>query len=166
REKDSSDQFARAAAEAFEAIDSLEARVSSWVRSSQTSRVNREAAERPIRVAPDVFTMYEASRKLYEDTNGAFDVTVGPLIDLWRTCREEKRLPTESELADARGVIGFDKVTLDADARTVSFAKPGVRMNFGGIGKGFALDQAAEVLRGYGIQMAILHGGSSTILAM
>ncbi|MCL4694827.1 MAG: FAD:protein FMN transferase [Candidatus Hydrogenedentes bacterium] len=166
REKDSPDQFARAAEEAFKTIDSLEARMSSWVRSSQTSRVNREAAERPIRVAPDVFAMYEASRKLYEETNGAFDVTVGPLIDLWRTCREEKRLPTESELAAARGVTGFDKVTLDAEERTVSFAKPGLRMNFGGIGKGFALDRAAEVLRGYGIRMAILHGGSSTILAM
>jgi len=166
RTKDSADQFSRAAEEAFKAVDSLESRASSWIRSSQVSRVNREAAERPIRVAPDVFRMIEASQTLYRDTGGAFDVTVGPLIDLWRTCREEKRLPTGPELSAARGVIGFDKVTLDAEARTVSFAKPGLRMNFGGIGKGFALDQAAEVLRSYGVRMAILHGGASTIVAM
>jgi thiamine biosynthesis lipoprotein len=166
RGKDSPDQFARAADEAFKAIDSLESRASSWIRSSQTSRVNREAADRPIRVAADVFRMIDASRTLYCDTGGAFDITVGPLIDLWRTCREENRLPTESELSAARGVIGFDKVTLDADARTVSFAKPGLRLNFGGIGKGFALDRAVEVLRGYGVRMAILHGGASSIVAM
>jgi thiamine biosynthesis lipoprotein len=166
RGKDSPDQFARAAEEAFKTIDSIESRASSWIRSSQTSRVNREAADYPVRVAPDVFRMIQASQTLYRDTGGAFDVTVGPLIDLWRTCRNEKRLPTESELSAARGVIGFDKVTLDAEARTVSFAKPGLRLNFGGIGKGFALDQAAEVLRGYGVRMAILHGGASSILAM
>ncbi len=166
RDKDSADQFSRAADEAFKTIDSLEDRASSWIRSSQISRVNREAAEQPIRVAPDVFRMLEVSQTLYRNTGGAFDITVGPLVDLWRTCREEKKLPTESELAAARGVIGFDKVTLDAKARTVSFAKPGIRLNFGGIGKGFALDEAVRVLRSYGIRRAILHGGASTIIAM
>lgn len=166
RSKDSIDQFARAAEEAFQTIDSLEARASSWRRDSQTSRVNREAADRAVRVAPDVFAMLQASQALYRDTGGAFDVTVGPLVQLWRACREKKVLPGEAEFNAARGTVGFDKVTLDADERTVRFAKPGMSLDFGGIGKGFALDRAAEVLRGYGVRLAVLHGGASSILAM
>ena len=166
RDKMTTSHLDRVAEEAFTVIDSQEARISTWRQSSQTSRVNREAADRPIRVAPDIFGVIQDSQRFYRETGGAFDITVGPLVELWRGCKKAKRLPSAAELDAAKALTGFDKVTLDPAADTVFFTKKGMRMDFGGIGKGVALDEVARVLRGYGVQMALLSGGASSILAM
>ena len=166
RDKITTSHLDRVAEEAFTVIDSLEARISTWRQSSQASRVNREAAERPIRVAADIFGVVKDAQTFYRDTCGAFDITVGPLVELWRTCKEGKRLPTAVELDAAKSLTGFDKVTLDPATNTIAYARKGMRMDFGGIGKGLALDEVARVLREYGVSRAILHGGASSILAL
>ena len=154
------------AEEAFEAVEDLEARISAWRPDSQTAYMNNHAAASPVKVAPDILDLILVSQEIYRDTGGAFDITVGPLIASWGFYKGEGRLPTDDELDDALAKVGLDKVEVDRKARTVSFAREGVRLDFGGIGKGLALDYAAEVLREYGVTSAILHCGTSTVVAI
>jgi thiamine biosynthesis lipoprotein len=101
-------------------------------------------------------------------TGGAFDPTVGPLLNLWGlTGAADGRLPTEVEIAEALNLVGMERhVHLDEPAQTVSLAVPGVRLDPGGIGKGFALERAADLLREMGVRCALLHGGTSTVAAL
>jgi len=163
---DTTADVVRIAREAFAAVDDLEARVSRWRPQSKTTLINPHAGRKPVRVAPDVFRLIQRCGALYQDTDGCFDITVGPLIALWSQCRRENRLPGPEELAPARAQVGFDGVVLDEEERTVSFARPGMRLDFDGIAKGLALDRAAEVLREQGVTAALLNGGTSTILAI
>ncbi len=152
--------------EAFAAVDDLERRISHWVDDSQTAYVNRHAAEGPVRVSPDLFDLIAYTKEVCRETGGAFDATVGPLLEAWGFDTKTYRVPDDTALAEAVACVGMDKVELNADERTVRFAMPGMRLDFGGIGKGLALDRAAEVLRQYGVDNGLLHSGTSTILAM
>ena len=97
-----------------------------------------------------------AAYNLAEETGGAFDVTLGPVIRLWRDARKQKRLPDPAALAEARGRCGFRNLVLDAAARTVSLKMPGMLLDLGGIAKGYAADEALRVLRDHGIRSALV----------
>lgn len=163
--KDSPDELARVADEAFTAIDALESRISRWRTDSQTSRINTYAFEKPVRVTPDVAAFLLNAQRIFAETGGAFDCTVGPLIEVWRAARDAGKLPAQSEIDDALNRVGFDHVQIDANERAVRFTSEGVRLDFGAIGKGHALDVAAEVIALYGVETALLDGGASTFLA-
>ncbi len=148
---------------AFEAIDAIEARISTWRETSETSRINASAAREPVPVSGPMFQLLEKAKELHAWTDGAFDVTVGPYLELWGFYKKSGHLPTTEELAQAGTRVGLDKVTLDEDAETVRFAKAGMRLDFGGIGKGLGLERAANVLRAEGVTCAVLHSGTSTV---
>lgn len=152
--------------EAFVAVDLLENNISSWKTDSWTSLVNRKAAEGPVTVSSDLIELLEESRIYYNATGGVFDVTVGPLIDLWRKHATMEMLPNPEEVKQVLGQIGLKYVMVDKNARTVSFAQDGLRLDFGGIAKGLALDRMANVLRDEGVDSARLSAGTSTILAL
>lgn len=154
------------ALEAFAAIDALEQQISTWREDSATSRLNRAAAAGPVKAPSSLMKLLEDAKTLYEDTEGAFDVTVGPLIEIWGNYAKQPRDPSPEELAAALEKTGLDKVQLSVMAGTVRFAHEGMRLDFGGIGKGLALDRAAGVLRARGITSALLHGGASSIVAL
>jgi thiamine biosynthesis lipoprotein len=97
-------------------------------------------------------------------TEGAFDPTSGPLVSVWRQCKKENRLPTEKELADALGRVGCQHVVFNQQDITVHIARPGVTLNVNAMGKGYALDRAAELLKD-GTSECLMHGGYSSILA-
>jgi thiamine biosynthesis lipoprotein len=162
----STDEIGRIAKEAFDAVDDLENRISNWIPDSQISFVNNHAAEKPTFVAPDVLQLISFSKRMYEASGGAFDVTVGPLIALWGFYKGQGHLPEETELKEALSKVGMDKVHCDPLTNTVFFDKPGMRLDFGGIGKGMALDVAVRILRENGVTAAILHGGSSSVYAL
>jgi thiamine biosynthesis lipoprotein len=166
KEKTSRSELYAVAQQAFQAIDLLEDQISSWQPRSQTTYINHHAFEEPVKVTPEVLGLIVRAKDVYEATDGAFDITVGPLIELWGFYKGEGRLPSDAELAEAVGKVGFDKVTIDRDRRTVSFAQEGLRLDFGGIAKGLALDEAAQVLADYGITTAIIHGGTSSVMAI
>lgn len=152
--------------EALDAVEDIEARLSTWREGSQTNYVNRHAASGAVRVAPDLFALLALSVQLHEETQGAFDITVGPLVDLWRVCKNDGRLPSADEVSRARAAMGVEDIALDPDARTVAFNRPGLRLDLDGLLKGYALDQAAEIIRGYGVTSALLNAGASTMTAI
>ncbi len=154
------------ALEAFAAIDALEQEISTWRADSATSRVNRHAAERPVAVPRSLLLLLRQSKEVYRDTDGAFDVTVGPILALWGKYAHRPCDPSPGELAGALAKVGLDKVKSDESAGTVRFTVAGMRLDFGGIGKGLALDRAAGVLRARGVTSALLHGGTSSIVAV
>lgn len=165
-EDSSTAEIARIAQEAFDAVDSLESRVSNWIPDSQLSYVNNHAHEEPVRVAYDVFGLVQWAQQVYTDTRGAFDMTVGPLIALWGFYKGQGHLPTDAELVSVLADVGMDKVVLNAKDMTISFKKKGLRLDSGGIAKGLALDQAVEVLKRNGVTAAVLHAGTSSVYAL
>ncbi len=162
----SRDDLTYAGEAAFEAIDRLERRISNWIGESPVSVMNRRASGGPVVVDPEVFGLLEMSRRFHDDTGGVFDVTVGPLLALWGFYRKEGALPTPEQLAAARESVGMHRVEMDPATRSVRFTRPGMQVDFGGIGKGLALDRAAEILRRNGVKRARLHSGTSTIVVL
>lgn len=152
--------------EALDEIAGLEAQLSLYRPTSEIARLNAQAAERPVRVEPTLFRLLQRAAWLSQDTNGAFDITVGPLIRAWGFMGGTGRAPAAEELAAARERVGMHLVELDERHFTVRFTKPGVMLDLGSIGKGYALEHAAQVLREAGVENALLHGGASTICAL
>jgi thiamine biosynthesis lipoprotein len=152
--------------EVFAEIDLIEDLLTTWRSESQVSYVNRHAAEGPVRVNVDVFEVLVASQTYYSQTNGAFDPTVGPLSRLYGLYDEEGRLPTKADVADVMPRIGMNFVKIDRQARTVSFHRPGIELDFGGIGKGYAVDKAVEIIQRHGVTRALVDAGSSSIVAL
>ncbi|MBV9072241.1 MAG: FAD:protein FMN transferase [Acidobacteria bacterium] len=151
---------------AFDEVERLDQTLSNYRPSSELSRINRLAAREPVTTDPEVFGLLQSALGFSARTHGAFDITVGPLMRAWGFFRGEGRLPTDAELQAAQEKIGFDKVLLDPSRRTVSFAIPGVELDLGAIGKGYAVDRVAEVLHEAGVKSALIDSGSSTVHAL
>ncbi len=152
--------------EVFADVDELEALISEWKPESQTTYVNRHAAEGPVRVAPVLMTLLVAAQDLHHRSGGAFDVTVGPLSELYGFYKKKGHLPSSEELSAAMQKVGMDKVTLDQMASTVAFSRPGMRLDLGGIGKGYAVDRAVAKLKAHGVTRALLSAGTSSLYAI
>jgi thiamine biosynthesis lipoprotein len=157
---------ALAAAEAaLDLIDQLEEQMTVYRDSSEVSRLNETG--RTDELEPQLFALLQRCATLTRDTEGAFDVACGALVKCWGFYKREGRIPTGVELNAAMGRTGFRHVILDADSRSVRYARPGVELNLGAVGKGYALDRAAELLRTqFGIRSALLHGGGSSVRAI
>lgn len=151
-----------AAVEALDVVTQLDEQLSVYRETSEVSRLNRAAGERPVPVERRLFELLELAARLHQLTGGAFDITAGPLIKAWGFYRRQGRVPDESERAAARACVGMEHVELAE--RTVQFLKPGMELNLGSIGKGYALDRAAEKLDGAGVADYLIHGGQSSIL--
>src|SRR5690606_261939 len=98
-----------------------------------------------------------------QQSGGAFDVTVGPLMDLWRKSRRSKRLPEPADFKVALQRVGYENIQLDQAARTVTFHRSGIRLDLGGIAKGYAADEALRVLREHGIDRALVDAGGDVV---
>lgn len=148
--------------EALEEIRSVERQLNFFSPQSEISRVNRRAAERPVKVQLRVFRLLERCRALWEATRGAFDPTVSPLLRVWGWYQKKGRIPPQDERREALRCVGMNLLKLDREKCTVRFLRPGVSLNLGSVGKGYALDRAAEILTEYGVEAAFLHAGSSS----
>lgn len=141
---------------AFERVRQLDAIFSDYDESSEAMRVCREACARPAKVSPDLFRVLQASQRLSEETEGAFDVTIGTLTRLWRAARRERRLPSAKEIETARLKSGFGNLVLDPAQQTVQIRQCGLLLDFGAIAKGYAADEALSELRKRGITQALV----------
>jgi thiamine biosynthesis lipoprotein len=152
--------------EAIEEIHQLEARLSLYQPSSEIAHVNARAAREPVRVTPDVFALLEHAKELTNESSGAFDITIGPLVRCWGFMGGTGKMPSEDELADARAKVGMHHVQLNRQDFTVRFSTEGVVLDLGAIGKGYAIDRASEILREAGVTSGVLHSGTSTVSAI
>lgn len=155
-----------AARRALDEADRLEAMLTVFRETSEVVHLNRVAGHEDVRVSPELFELLQMSERLSEETGGAFDVTSNPLSRCWGFLRREGRVPDDAALAEARSCVGMRKVTLDVDRQAVRFDRPGVEVNFGSIGKGYAMDRMAALLRGAGVRRALLSAGSSSVAAI
>lgn len=158
------DVLLRAAGEeALQEIERLASQLSFYAPDSEIHFLNTNAAQRPVRVEPRLFALLQQCAALTEATDGAFDVTVGPLMRAWKFVNGSGQIPSEEALAAARSFAGFEHVLFDEDGGYIKFRKPGVEIDLGGFGKGYAIDRAIEILRENGVRRALLHGGTSSI---
>ena len=156
-----------AAAEAALAeIVRLESRLSAFQAASDISWINAHASTRAVKVEPRLFALLQRCVELSAATDGAFDITVGPLMRAWNFKGETGALPSPGRLADARARVGYRHLHLDPSDSTIRFARDGMSIDLGAAGKGYAIDQAIAILREHGVTSALLHGGTSSVHAI
>ena len=147
---------AQAAATAgFAEIHRLEELLSTWIPASELSRVNISAGVRPVAVSQETMTVVQGAIQAAEMTDGGFNIAIGPAVDAWRVT-EDQRIPTESELEALRPLVDLRAVHADARKQTIFLEKTGMRIDVGGIGKGYAADQAVMVMKKVGARAGVV----------
>ncbi len=153
------------ALEALDLVQELEAKLSVYRSQSDLSTVNRFAAQRPIPVSIETYRMLELGNAISVLTSGAFDMSAGRLSDIWGFSKRQGAMPTQTEIDDALTSVGHQHIELLQSAQQVSLRDTNTQLNPGGIGKGFALDRAAQRLREYRVENFLMHGGASSVVA-
>jgi thiamine biosynthesis lipoprotein len=154
------EQTARTASRAaFGRIAQLDACMSDYKPDSELMRLCARAGGPPVGVSDELFFVLSRAQDLARRSDGAFDVTVGPVVRLWRRARRTQQLPDPAKLAQARALVGYKNVRLDARGHTVQLLKPGMQLDLGGIAKGYAADEALAVLQEHGVSRALVAGG-------
>jgi thiamine biosynthesis lipoprotein len=141
---------------AFDRIGDLDRILSDYKPDSELNRIATTAVDQPVHVSDELFTVLAASQELAAATDGAFDVTQGPVIRLWREARRTSRLPEDSALREAASRSGYRKLHLDSVNHTVRLDQPGMALDVGAIGKGYAASEAIRVLSRVGIRSALV----------
>ena len=155
-----------AAGEALEIVNVIEGWLSIYRDSSELSIVNRMAGEAAVHVRRELFELLQKAFEIHIRTDGAFDMATGSLTRLWRTCRRENRIPFQAEIDFALQHAGLKHVELVAESQSVAFRHPGIVLDPGAIGKGYALDEARVWLEklAHGPSSFLLHGGHSSLI--
>lgn len=149
----------KAAKPAFARVAELDLVMSDYNPKSELMKLcvkNDAEPGKPIRISSDLFDVLKKANAISSASDGAFDVTVGPLVKLWRIARKVKEKPDAKELAAAKGLVGFKMLELERKTCTAALAKAKMRLDLGGIGKGYAADAAMEVLRNFGCPRALI----------
>jgi thiamine biosynthesis lipoprotein len=152
--------------EALAEIQRLEDRLSLYRNTSEIAHVNARAAREPVRVSAAVFRLLAQAIALGAAMDGAFDVTIAPLVRCWGFMGGTGKMPGPEQVAEARARVGAGLIELDPPTSSVRFLRQGVMIDLGAIGKGYAVEQAVEILREAGVTSAMLHGGTSTVYAL
>lgn len=154
---------ADATMKAFQLIDQLEQQLSIYRDDSEVSVLNRDASKSPQPVEPSLYQLLQLAADISSSTKGAFDITSGPLSNLWGFNRREGKVPTQTEIETSLKSISHQHVKLVADRQLL--LQNAASINLGGIGKGYALDIAAQLMREHGINDFVFHGGQSSVVA-
>ena len=147
-------------------VDRIDRLMSHYKADSALSRINREAAQSPVSVEPELFDFIAQSIRYSRDSDGAFDITVGPLMKAWGFFRGEGHLASDRELDMARAVVGWQHVIMDSEHHTIRFDRPGVELDLGGIAKGYAVDRIVKILQAANVSAALISAGGSTIYGL
>jgi FAD:protein FMN transferase len=154
----------RAANRAFARIRALDESLSDYRDTSELNQVSRQSGGGPVKVSADLFRVLSAAQRFARASDGAFDVTAGPLSLLWREARRRQVVPDPARIAEARTRVGRDKLHLDPSRQTVRLRERGMQLDVGGIAKGFAADEAAAVLRRCEIRSALIAAGGDIVV--
>lgn len=153
----------RASTAAFDRIARLDATMSDYRETSELMMACKRAAHEWVKVSDDLFGVLALSQQFARRSRGAFDVTVGPLVRLWRRARRTQELPAAEKFAAARRLVGYKGLHLDANRQAIRFDKSGMLIDLGGIAKGFAADAALAVLKRHGIRSALVAAGGDIV---
>jgi len=156
----------QAAWAAFDELDRLEQELSRHVENSDISRINNLAANQPLQIGLAAFECLQLCVRISAETNGAFDATIGSLLDCWLRGNGTRRSPSKEDVNLARQRTGLHLMELDEAGHTVQLQMSPVQIDLGGIGKGYAVDRMAALLRDWSIDAALIHGGYSSVLAI
>lgn len=156
----------QAAFAAFREVDRLESELSRFIENSDISRLNNLPANQPLTIGLDTFECLQLSVRIYEQTKEAFDITIGSLLDCWRNKDGSGRRPSAEELNLARQCTGTNLLQLNESEHTIQLLASPMQVDLGGVGKGYAVDRMAELLREWSIDTALISGGYSTVLAL
>ena len=156
---------ATAAKAAYARVAELEDIASDYRPTSELMCLCAKAGQGPVKVSEELFTLLAHAQGVSRRSDGAFDVTVGPYVQLWRAARKSKQLPSPQALDEARQRVGWQRVKLDTSERTVELTTPGMRLDLGGIAKGYAGDEALRVLREHGVRSALFEAGGDIVVS-
>ncbi|CAA9259287.1 MAG: FAD:protein FMN transferase [uncultured Adhaeribacter sp.] len=158
---------ANAAADAaLDRVDELNSILSDYDPNSELSKLSATAGSgQAVKLSPDLWYILQKSQEVARKTNGAFDVTVGPLVQLWRRARRQHQLPTTAALEKAKSSTGYASILSNPRQQTAQLLKPGMQLDMGAIGKGYAVDEAMQVLRKHGIKIALIDGGGNILVS-
>jgi len=154
-----------AAIAALDVVDQLEAQLTVYRETSEISRINRQSATGWMTVEPRLYQLLQQAARLHAETAGAYDITSGPLSKVWGFYRREGAIPSPEALAIALDAVGMQHVEFDDSQSAIRFARAGVELNLGSIGKGYALDRAAASMFADRVDNFLWHGGQSSVLA-
>ena len=155
----------RVAMEILDEFDRLESILSIWKGDSELARVNAQASKAPVPVSPAIFAWVSLAKKIFSETEGAYDISCTPLARCWGFFFRHGRMPQEQEIAEARSRVGMQHVILDEERQTIFFEKEGMELTPASIGKGYALDRGAAIAREKGLGNVLLNGGFSSVYA-
>ncbi len=155
----------RACTAAFERFAELDTILSDYRNDSELMRLCARAGGPPIHVSADLFAVLRRSYDLARRSDGAFDVTCGPLVRIWRAARKSHSLPASADIDRARRLVGWRMMELNSRARTVRLRIPGIQLDLGGIGKGYAGDCAQQTLKRFGVIRALVEAGGDIIVS-
>jgi len=156
-------EASRAAEAAFSRAEELEQIMSDYRADSELMRLMRDGAAAPVPVSSDLYSVLAKSLWTSKLSRGAFDVSIGPLVDLWRSARKAGRLPDAGEIAKAKALVDYRNIELDPVQHTVFLKRAGMKLDLGAIGKGYAADQMLAVLQSQGIQRALVVAGGEVV---
>ncbi|MEI7576879.1 MAG: FAD:protein FMN transferase [Armatimonadota bacterium] len=154
----------RAAEAAFKRIAELEQAMSDYRPSSELMQFCAKPRGTKIKLSPDLFKVLDRSQHISKQTDGRFDCTVGPLVQLWRKARKSKVLPSIEEIKAAQGLVSYRFLHLDRRSQTAWLDRDGMKLDLGGIAKGYASDQALRALQTNGIKIALIEMGGDLVL--
>ncbi len=161
------ERYARQGAQAaFAEVDRLELEMSRFIENSDIARLNSAVLGEMVEVGPDVFNCLSRAREMFDQTNGVFDISIGALCECWLNEDKTLRSPSGEEVAVARELTGLDYLRLDAESYSAEVLTEGVQLDLGGIGKGFAADRMAEILREWSLGQALVLAGASSVLSV
>jgi len=151
---------------AFDEAHRLDELLSNYKPASEWSRINREAAAHPVSVSPELFQLLYDCIDYSRASEGTFDLTVGPLMRAWGFFGGTHHVPSSEQLSEGRQIVGYRHIGLNAQNRTVRFDRPGVEIDPGGVGKGYAVDRMVDILRSRGFSSALIAASGSSIFGL
>lgn len=152
--------------EGFERLDEINEMASTNVEGSDVSKINSMSGQEYVKVHSEILKMVETSIKYSKLSEGAFDITTGPIIDLWGIGTDNERLPSDNEIKDKLQLVGYDKISINENDSSIMLKEKGMAIDLGGIAKGFAADEVLKIYKKYNIENGLINLGASSIYAI
>jgi thiamine biosynthesis lipoprotein len=159
-------QLARVGDLALDEASRVDRLLSNYRPDSELSRVNRDAATGPVKISQELFDLLSTCLTVSRESQGTFDITVGPLMKVWGFFKDSGHLPNAQAVQARLRKVGYQNIELDRATKSVHFKRAGIELDPGGVGKGYAVDRMVEVLRNEGIHSALISGGGSSIFGL